>query len=94
MAASTVDLATVAMRESGSDEEMATLWAVALLVEHGLVAIAEAVAECRRCGHSDPEIAEVLGVTKQAVQQRFPRGGRRKTHSVRPQSPGQESLPI
>ena len=37
--------------------------------------IAEAVARCRAMDYSDPEIAEALGITRQAVGQRY---GRKK----------------
>lgn len=77
-----------------ADPEMAGLWSIALLVEHGLVLLDEAVRVCREAGHTWDELAEVLGVTKQGAQQRFGRSASQSAQRARKQSEGQEQLQI
>lgn len=71
------------------------LWAVALLVEHGLVQLGEAVSACRQDGVSDADIAGVLGISRQAVSQRWTRSPADVSSYAREVvDPGQESLPL
>lgn len=56
----------------GNLDALAALGATARFVDEQ---IAEAVAKCRTRGYSDPEIADMLGVTRQALGQRY---GRKK----------------
>lgn len=70
------------------------LWAVALLTEHGLVTLGEAVRACREAGHSDSDIAGVLGISRQAVSQRWVRVGNPHTQRVADQNGSQGTLPI
>lgn len=73
---------------------LADLWAIALLVEHGLVELGAAVAACRQDGVSDADIAGVLGVSRQAVSQRWVRVGQPQTQRVRSAQERQGTLPI
>lgn len=70
------------------------LWAVALLTEHGLVTLDEAVRACRADGCSDSDIAGVLGISRQAVSQRWARTGDAVTQRVADATSRQGSLPI
>jgi DNA-directed RNA polymerase specialized sigma24 family protein len=56
----------------GNLDALAALGATARFVDEQ---IAQAVAKCRARGYTDPEIAEMLGVTRQALGQRY---GRKK----------------
>lgn len=56
----------------GNLDALAALGATARFVDDQ---ISQAVAKCRAKGYSDPEIADMLGVTRQALGQRY---GRKK----------------
>lgn len=93
MAASTQEFLHDAGVSTEARGPMAELWAIALLVEHGLVQVGEAVRACRADGATDADIAGVLGVTRQAVSQRWVRIGAPVTQRTAGQRAVQPELP-
>ena len=74
-------ISTMGVRASADVEALRWL---AGAVEHARGALAMAVDGCRARGYSDGEIGAALGITRQAVGQRF--GRKRDVHAGTPES--------
>jgi len=74
---------TMGARASGDLEALSWLSGA---VDHARTALALAVAGCRAAGYSDAEIGHALGITRQAVGQRF--GRKHEVHGRQPESGG------
>jgi hypothetical protein len=67
-----------------ADGDLAALPWLAAAAEATRETLTAAVGECRACGYSDADIGQALGITRQAVGQRF--GRKREVHAGQPES--------
>jgi hypothetical protein len=65
-----------ALGRDGTEWELSDLRRIADIEDHLFTARDRAIGALRDSGHTDGQIAEALGVTRQAVSKRWPGGGR------------------